>query len=89
MKQNDTNDTFLPLSHYKEGDTVILHRINGSGPFKKRLLEMGFIKGVAMKIVKYAPLRDPLELMVKGYYLSLRVNEAELVDVQKKEGING
>lgn len=70
------------LSLCKEGDRVSIVKINGSGAFKKRLLEMGFMKGVKLHIIKYAPLKDPIEIEIKGFHLSLRVNEAAEIEVE-------
>ncbi len=70
------------LSSCKEGDSVRIKKIEGKGAFKKRLLEMGLIKGAEITIHKYAPLRDPMELVIKGYHLSLRVEEANNLVVQ-------
>ena len=70
------------LSSCKEGDTVRLKKIEGEGAFKKRLSEMGLIKGEEITVHKYAPLRDPMELVIKGYHLSLRVEEANNLVVQ-------
>lgn len=69
------------LSMCKQGDIVRVQSISGSGAFKKRLLEMGFLKGVSLRIVKYAPLKDPMELVIKDFSVSLRVCEANRIDV--------
>jgi len=76
----------LPLSRFKEGERGVIVRLNGSGPFRKRLQEMGFIRGTEVLVEKYAPLRDPIELIVKGYHVSLRVDEAEHVLMEKHSG---
>jgi Fe2+ transport system protein FeoA len=70
------------LSELKEGQAATVVRVGGEGPFRRRLLEMGFIRGTEVYVEKYAPLRDPIELIVKGYHVSLRVNEAARVQVQ-------
>ena len=54
------------LSELKEGQSAVIDRIGGSGALRRRILEMGIIKGVRVRVEKYAPLRDPLELIVKG-----------------------
>jgi Fe2+ transport system protein FeoA len=72
----------IPLSACHEGDRVRIKKVNGAGAFKKRLTEMGVLKGTEITVQKYAPLKDPMELVVKGYHLSLRVEEAENVVVQ-------
>ena len=71
-----------PLSELKEGETAFLVRISGEMTTKKRLLEMGFRRGEPVTVVKYAPLKDPLEITVKGYHLSLRVEEARHIIVR-------
>ena len=57
-------------------------RILGAGALRKRLLEMGLTAGREIRVVKYAPLRDPLELILKGFHVSLRVSEAQLIEVE-------
>ena len=70
------------LSEVKEGQTVTISRIGGSGVLRRRLHEMGIIKGSDVLVEKYAPLKDPLELIVKGYHVSLRVEEAAQITVE-------
>jgi Fe2+ transport system protein FeoA len=72
------------LSELKEGQSARIIKVGGQGPFRRRMLEMGFLKGVMVYVEKYAPLRDPLELIVKGYHVSLRVEEAAQVIVEPK-----
>ena len=69
------------LSECREGDTVRVVRVLGAGPLKARLMEMGLLRGVVVRVAKYAPLKDPLELVVKGFHLSLRTKEAEHIGV--------
>jgi Fe2+ transport system protein FeoA len=69
------------LSEMKEGQTGIIARIGGNGILRKRILEMGILKGTEIYIEKYAPLKDPLEMIVKGCHLSLRVEEAAQITV--------
>ncbi len=75
----------IPLSELKEGERGVIARLNGSGRFRQRLQEMGFIKGVEVFVEKYAPLRDPIEVVLKGYHVSLRVEEAAQVMMEKLE----
>ena len=75
----------IPLSEFREGERGVITRLNGSGTFRKRLQEMGFIKGSEVFVEKYAPLRDPIELVIKGYHVSLRVEEAAQVMMEKVE----
>jgi Fe2+ transport system protein FeoA len=72
----------VKLSELKEGQTARLVRVGGGGPFRQRLLEMGFLRGTDVYVEKYAPLKDPIELILKGYHVSLRVDEAAHVEVE-------
>ena len=74
-----------PLSEFKEGERGVIAKVNGRGRFRKRLQEMGFIKGAEVFVEKYAPLRDPMELVLKGYHVSLRVEEAAQIMMEKLE----
>jgi Fe2+ transport system protein FeoA len=69
------------LSECREGERLRIVKVEGGGEFKKRLLEMGFMRGTEIVVVKYAPLRDPMELVVRDFHLSLRVAEAAKVTV--------
>ena len=71
----------MVLSEIKEGQSARIVHVGGRGMFRKRLLEMGLTKGTQLYVEKYAPLKDPLELLVKGYHVSLRVEEAALISV--------
>ena len=72
----------MTLSDLKEGDTATVVRVGGQGAFRRRLLEMGFLRGTRIYVEKYAPLRDPIEIILKGYHVSLRVEEASHVEVE-------
>lgn len=74
----------LNLSQVKEGDEVVVVKVAGNSALRRRLLEMGLVKGAVLKVEKYAPLRDPLELILKGMHLSLRVEEAKNVIIEKQ-----
>lgn len=76
----------MDLSELKEGQTATVVRVGGDGPFRRRLLEMGFLRGTEVYIEKYAPLRDPIELILKGYHVSLRVDEAARIEVENVKG---
>ncbi|MDI6687863.1 MAG: FeoA family protein [Desulfobacterales bacterium] len=69
------------LSEMKEGQSGIISGMSGNGILKRRIREMGFLKGTRVYVEKYAPLKDPLELIVKGYHISLRVEEAAQITV--------
>lgn len=70
------------LSELKEGQTATVVRVGGNGILRRRILEMGIVKGAEVQVEKYAPLRDPLELILKGFHLSLRVEEAAQIVVE-------
>ncbi len=74
------------LSEMKEGQSAIIVRVGGNGALRRRILEMGILKGTEIYVEKYAPLRDPLELIVKGFHVSLRVEEAAQITVEKIDG---
>ncbi len=63
------------------GRTVTVARLNGQGAIKRRIMDMGITKGTEIYVRKVAPLGDPLELTVRGYELSLRKADAEMVEV--------
>ena len=71
----------MRLSEMKEGQSATIVRVGGNGILRRRIMEMGILKHTEVYIEKYAPLRDPLELIVKGYHVSLRVEEAAKVEV--------
>jgi len=74
------------LSELRQGQTATVVRVGGDGPFRKRLYEMGFLQGTEIYVEKYAPLRDPIEVTLKGYQVSLRVDEAAQVEVNNVRG---
>lgn len=63
------------------GSTVKVIKLNGSGALKRRIMDMGITKGTAISVRKLAPLGDPMELRVRGYELSLRKCDAELIEI--------
>lgn len=67
------------LESVKPGATVRVSKITGSGPVKRRIMEMGITKGVEIHVRKVAPLGDPIEITVRGYELSLRKVDAEMI----------
>lgn len=69
------------LSDLKTGEKGVILRVNGSGAFRKRILEMGFIKGKTIKVILNAPLKDPIKYKIMDYEVSLRRSEAELIEV--------
>ena len=68
------------LKDAKVGETVKVVRLNGAGPLKRRIMDMGITKGVEVYIRKVAPLGDPLETTVRGYELSIRRADAGMIE---------
>ena len=64
------------------GQTVKVKKISGEGPVRKRIMDMGITKGVEIFVRKVAPLGDPIEVTVRGYELSLRKVDAEMIEVE-------
>ena len=64
------------------GTTVTVKKLNGEGPVKRRIMDMGITKGVEIYVRKVAPLGDPIEVTVRGYELSLRKADAEMIEVE-------
>lgn len=64
------------------GETVVVKKINGSGPVKRRIMDMGITKGTSIYVRKVAPLGDPIEITVRNYELSLRKFDAEIIEVE-------
>ena len=69
------------LRDVKIGETVKVVKLHGEGPIKRRIMDMGITKGVEIYVRKVAPLGDPMELNVRGYELSIRKGDAEMIEV--------
>lgn len=69
------------LKEAKVGDTVRVVKLHGEGAVKRRIMDMGLTKGVDVRIRKVAPLGDPIEVTVRGYELSIRKADAEMIEV--------
>ena len=65
------------------GQTVTVKKLSGEGPVKRRIMEMGITNGVGSFVRKVAPLGDPIEVTVRGYELSLRKADAEMIEVER------
>ncbi len=70
------------LREVKVGETVKVAKLAGSGPVKRRIMDMGITKGVEIYVRKVAPLGDPVEVTVRGYELSLRKADAEMILIE-------
>ena len=75
----------MKLSDLQTGKTGIIVKVLGSGNFRKRIIEMGFIRGKKVEVILNAPLKDPIKYKVMDYEVSLRRNEASLVEVISEE----
>jgi Fe2+ transport system protein FeoA len=73
------------LSEMKQGEKGVVIRVAGNGALRRRILEMGIVRGTEVFVEKYAPLKDPIELILKGYHISLRVEEAAQITVEKSQ----
>ena len=71
----------MTLKETKTGQTVTVVKLNGEGAVKRRIMDMGITKGVEIYVRKVAPLGDPVEVTVRGYELSVRKADAEMVEV--------
>lgn len=69
------------LRDAKPGETVTVTKLNGAGATKRRIMDMGITKGCSVFIRKVAPLGDPVEITIRGYELSLRKEDAQMVEV--------
>ena len=69
------------LKNAKVGDTVIVAKVHGQGAVKRRIMDMGITKGTELYVRKVAPLGDPMELHVRGYELSIRRADAEIIEL--------
>jgi Fe2+ transport system protein FeoA len=74
----------VPLSTLRPGDAAQVCQVLATGKIRQRLLEMGFIRGARLKVEKLAPLGDPMELVIKGYHLSLRREESQCILVSEE-----
>ena len=70
------------LRQAKVGDTVTVVKLHGEGAVKRRIMDMGITKGVTVHIRKVAPLGDPVEVNVRGYELSIRKADADMIEIE-------
>ena len=76
----------MTLKELPTGKSAIVQTVGGEGPNRQHFLDMGLIPGVIVTLVKYAPMGDPMELMLHGYSLTLRLADAELIEITPYEG---
>lgn len=70
------------LKQVKVGDNAVVVKLHGEGAVKRRIMDMGITKGVALNVRKVAPLGDPIEVTVRGYELSIRKADADMIEVE-------
>ena len=71
------------LKDVKVGKTASVKKVHGEGPVRRRIMDMGITKGVEIYVRKAAPLGDPIEVMVRGYELSLRKADAQMIEIEE------
>ena len=81
-KADAEGQTMNTLKQVKVGKTVKVVRLHGEGALRRRILDMGVTKGVEVYVRKVAPLGDPVEVTVRGYELSLRRSDADMIEVE-------
>ncbi len=74
--------TVKTLNQLEPGERATIVKVGGEGPVRRRILDMGVVSGAEIKVVRVAPLGDPVEFLIKGYNLSLRKSEARNVQVE-------
>ena len=79
----ENNNIYLTDLH--DNDVAVITKVSGQGAFRKRITEMGFVKGKSVKVIKNAPLQDPVEYEIMGYNISLRRSEASLISVSREK----
>ena len=72
----------MTLKDVKIGDTVKVAAVNGEGALRRRIMDMGITKGVEIYVRKSAPFGDPIEIMVRGFEMSIRRADAEMIEIE-------
>lgn len=73
----------LTLDKVKKEKKAVVVKIGGEGALKRRIMDMGITGGVVIKVLKFAPLGDPIEILVRGYSLTIRKSDAALIEVEE------
>jgi Fe2+ transport system protein FeoA len=74
-----TQDQFSPLSELPPGSRGVVQKVIAKGVIRQRLIEMGFVRGAELMVERLAPLGDPMEIVIKGYHLTLRREESACI----------
>lgn len=78
----------MKMSDLKPGDKAVVTEVKAQGEIAQRLIDMGLVKGTSFKVLRKAPLGDPLEIQLRGFLLALRIREAEYIFVERKVNEN-
>ena len=70
------------LKETKTGESAIVQKLHGTGAIKRRIMDMGITRGINVYVRKVAPLGDPIEITVRGYELSIRKGDAEMIEIE-------
>lgn len=73
----------MTLANLEDGAVAEVKEVHGNNAISKRLMEMGIIPGVSIRVIKAAPFGDPIEIRVRGYNLAMRRNEAEAIEISE------
>ena len=82
MEDSKERSFMKSLKDANIGETLTITKVNGKGPFKRRILDMGLTKGTKLYVRKVAPLGDPLQVSLRGYELTIRKNDAQNIMVE-------
>ena len=77
VEEND----IMHLNELRTGESATVAEVGGEGALRKHFLDMGIIPGVTVKLVKFAPMGDPMEIMIRGYELTLRLDDAAKIGI--------
>lgn len=83
IKFQEAESFMKTLREAKPGDTVKVISLTGEGAVKRRIMDMGITKGISIYVKKVAPLGDPMELTVRGYELTLRKADAQMINIEE------
>ncbi len=86
MVEKNSNSSLVTLDTFNVGDQGIIKMVTGEGKIRRRLFDMGLTPGALVFLRKKAPLGDPIEINIRGYELTLRKVEAQLVKLEKMKG---
>lgn len=75
------SDDKITLDQLQPGQTAAIYKVGGAGALRHRLMDMGLTRGTPVVVVKRSPLGDPIDYLVRGYHLTLRKSEAQMIEV--------